>query len=78
MKLPFRAFAWIALAVCTPLLGKDKIDKAIDLSKANLRPVFVRMIDQLIARAGEYESSAGNALASHDHKTARKFFLCSG
>ena len=55
MKLPFRAFAWIALAVCPPLLGKDKIDKAIDLSKANLRPVFVRMIDQLIARAGEYE-----------------------
>ena len=55
MKLPFRAFAWIALAVCAPLLGKDKIDEAIDLSKANLRPVFVRMIDQLIARAGEYE-----------------------
>ena len=55
MKLPFRAFAWIALAVGTLSSGKDKIDEAIDLTKANPRPVFVRMSDQLIERAGEYE-----------------------
>ena len=55
MKLPFRAFAWIAFAVGTLSSGKDKIDEAIDLTKANPSPVFVRMSDQLIERAGEYE-----------------------
>jgi len=55
MKLRFGSFAWVALVFCTPLSGVDKIDEAIDLTKSASFPVFVRMSDQLIGRAGEYE-----------------------
>ena len=37
------------------LFANEKIDPAIDLKKSGFIPVFVRMSDQLITRAGEYE-----------------------
>ena len=37
------------------LSGNEKIDPAIDLNKSDYIPVFVRMNDQLIRGAGEYE-----------------------
>ena len=37
------------------LSGNEKIDPAIDLNKSDYIPVFVRMSDQLIRGAGEYE-----------------------
>ena len=54
-KLSLSAFAWVALGFCAPLIGVDQIDEAIDLTKAGPFPVFVRMSDQVIGRAGEYE-----------------------
>ena len=38
-----------------PLAGADKIDEAIDLKKQSFFPIFVRMSDQVVGRAGEYE-----------------------
>ena len=55
MKLSCSGFAWLALFFCIPLSGADKIDEAIDLKKESFIPVFVRMSDQVIGRAGEYE-----------------------
>ncbi len=55
MKLSCSGFAWLALFFCVPLSGADKIDEAIDLKKESFFPVFVRMSDQLVGRAGEYE-----------------------
>lgn len=55
MKPRLSGFAWLALLVCVPLSGFDKIDEAIDLDKQDLHPVFFRMSDQVIGRAGEYE-----------------------
>ena len=55
MKLSCSGFAWLALFFCVSLSGADKIDEAIDLKKESLFPVFVRMSDQVIGRAGEYE-----------------------
>ncbi len=55
MKLSCSGFAWLALFFCVPLSGADKIDEAIDLKKESFFPVFVRMSDQVIRRAGEYE-----------------------
>ena len=55
MKLRFSGFAWLALVFCVPLSGADKIDEAIDLKKESFFPVFVRMSDQVIGGAGEYE-----------------------
>ena len=54
-KLPLSVFAWVALWFCAPLSGFDQIDEAIDLKKQSFIPVFVRMTDQVIGRAGEYE-----------------------
>lgn len=54
-KLPLSAFAWVAIGFCAPLAGVDQIDDAIDLKKQSFFPVFVRMSDQVIERAGEYE-----------------------
>jgi subtilisin family serine protease len=56
MKLRFSSFAWLALLVCAPLAGAEKIDEAIDLTKPGPFPVFVRMSDQVIGGAGEYET----------------------
>ena len=56
MKLRFGAFVWVALGLCTPLAGADKIDEAIDLTKSGPFPVFVRMSDQVIGGAGECET----------------------
>jgi len=55
MKLSCSGFAWLALFFCVPLSGADKIDEAIDLKKESFIPVFARMSDQVIGRAGEYE-----------------------
>ena len=55
MKLRFSALAWVAFWICSPLAGADKIDEAIDLKKQSFFPVFVRMSDQVVGRAGEYE-----------------------
>jgi hypothetical protein len=55
MKFCFSGFAWLALFPCVGLSGADKIDEAIDLTKSASFPVFVRMSDQVIGRAGEYE-----------------------
>ena len=49
MKLPLE-HAWIALAV-GPIVGKDKIDEAIDLTK-RIRVPCLSDSDQLIERAG--------------------------
>jgi hypothetical protein len=38
-----------------PLPGSEKIDAAIDLNKRDFSPVFVRMSNQLVTCAGEYE-----------------------
>ena len=56
MKLSCSRFAWLALFFCVPLSGADKVDEAIDLKKESFFPVFVRMSDQLVGRAGEYEN----------------------
>ena len=55
MKLRFSALAWVAFGICAPLAGADKIDEAIDLKNQSFVPVFVRMSDQVVGRAGEYE-----------------------
>lgn len=55
MKLRFRNPLWLLLFLCAPLSGIDQIDEAIDLKKQSFIPVFVRMSDQVIGRAGEYE-----------------------
>ena len=55
MKLRFSALAWVASGICAPLAGAEKIDEAIDLKKQSFVPVFVRMSDQVVGRAGEYE-----------------------
>ncbi len=55
MKAHFCNLPWLALFLCVGLSGADKIDEAIDLKKQALFPVFVRMSDQVIGRAGEYE-----------------------
>jgi len=55
MKLRFRNPLWLLLFLCAGLSGADKIDEAIDLKKQSFIPVFVRMSDQVIGRAGEYE-----------------------
>ena len=51
--------------------GNEKIDPSIDLKKSGFIPVFVRMSDQLITRAGEYErlsvEYAGNS-RSENHQ----------
>ena len=47
--LAFFFFAWIGLS------GGEKIDPSINLNRSGFIPVFVRMSDQLITRAGEYE-----------------------
>ena len=66
MKLPaFFFFTWIGMS------GNEKIDPSIDLKKSGFIPVFVRMSDQLITRAGEYErlsfEYAGNS-RSENHQ----------
>lgn len=38
-----------------PLPGSEKIDAAIDLNNPNFSPVFVRMSDQIVNCAGNYE-----------------------
>ena len=38
-----------------PLPGSEKIDGAIDLNNPDFSPVFVRMSDQVVNCAGEYE-----------------------
>ncbi|MBT5717304.1 MAG: hypothetical protein HOI70_10360, partial [Opitutae bacterium] len=55
MKLHFSFFIWVALIVRSMVMASDKIDEAIDLKQQSLVPVFVRMNDQVIGRAGEYE-----------------------
>ena len=55
MKLRFSALAWVASGICAPLAGANKIDEAIDLKKQSFFPIFVRMSDQVVGRAGEYE-----------------------
>ena len=41
-----------------PLPGSEKIDAAIDLINPDFSPVFVRMIDQVVNCAGEYEKQS--------------------
>jgi hypothetical protein len=55
MKLHFSFFTWVALVVCSCVMASDKIDEAIDLKEQSFVPVFIRMSDQVIGRAGEYE-----------------------
>ena len=55
IKMIYRKLLLFLLFSLLPLSGSEKIDEAIDLTKANSRPVFVRMSDQLIGQAGEYE-----------------------
>ena len=66
LKLPaFFFFTWIGMS------GNEKIDPSIDLKKSGFIPVFVRMSDQLITRAGDYErlsfEYAGNS-RSENHQ----------
>jgi len=55
MKLHFSFFIWVALIVCSTVMASDKIDEAIDLKQQSFVSVFIRMSDQVIGRAGEYE-----------------------
>ena len=55
MKLHFSFFIWVALIVRSTVMASDKIDEAIDLKQQSFVPVFIRMSDQVIGRAGEYE-----------------------
>ena len=72
MKLHFSFFIWVALIVSSTVMASDKIDEAIDLKQQSFVPVFIRMSDQVIGRAGEStRSSAVNILAIRGLKTAR-------
>ena len=55
MKLHFSFFIWVTFVVCSSVMASDKIDEAIDLKQQSFVPVFIRMSDQVIGRAGEYE-----------------------
>ena len=55
MNLFYRKPIIFLLLNSLSLFANEKIDPAIDLKKSGFIPVFVRMSDQLITRAGEYE-----------------------
>jgi len=55
MNLFYRKLIFLLFFNSLSLFANEKIDPAIDLKKSGFIPVFVRMSDQLITRAGEYE-----------------------
>jgi len=58
MKVGYRSlFIFLPFSFLS-LLGNEKIDGAIDLNKAEYFPVFIRMSDQLVNCAGEYEKQS--------------------
>ena len=51
----YRNFLLFLHCSLLPLPGSEKIDGAIDLNNPDFSPVFVRMSDQVVNCAGEYE-----------------------
>jgi hypothetical protein len=58
MKVGYRSlFVFLPFSFLS-LFGNEKIDGAIDLNKREFLPVFIRMSDQLVNCAGEYEKQS--------------------
>ncbi|MEC9123438.1 MAG: hypothetical protein VX969_04770, partial [Verrucomicrobiota bacterium] len=46
----------VALVFLAPSIWAGKVDEALNLERDSWYPVFVRMEDQLIGKAGEYDA----------------------
>ena len=58
MKVGYRSlFVFLPFSFLS-LFGNEKIDGAIDLNKREFLPVFIRMSDQMVNCAGEYEKQS--------------------
>ena len=55
MKNLILSFRWIAFLLILHSVSANRLDIAIDLDKRDWIPIFVRMNDQVVSNAGDFE-----------------------